>query len=320
MTLYDVFLFDGTLRPIWRCFLSLVLVLVAHEAANLAAGELQGLLPWIAAKYALYFLFELVALLGAFKIMTRVFERKPLGMVGLAFHPAWGKELCAGLGIGAIMMVLVGAAEGLLALTRFAWSPLPATSELAYGGGTFLILFISATNEELVFRGYPFQKLVESLGAAGAVALASVCFGLMHLGNPDRTLFSTLNTMLVGVPLSIAYLRTRALWMPVGIHFAWNYVQGFIFGLPVSGFRLPTTVLTPRVHGGAWLTGSAYGPEGGLLCTIVVVGAGLFLFLSPRIRMSGRMKELVYGPSPNTGATTELHISPERRPGEQGQG
>jgi len=158
------------------------------------------------------------------------------------------------------------------------------------------------------------------LGAAGAVALASVCFGLMHLGNPDHTLLSTINTMLVGVPLSIAYLRTRALWMPVGIHFAWNYMQGFVFGLPVSGFRLPAAILTPRAHGGAWLTGSAYGPEGGLLCTLVVVGTGLFLFLSPRIRMSGRMKELVYGPSPYAGATTELHISSDRGPGEEGPG
>jgi hypothetical protein len=320
MTLEDVFLTNRTLRPIWRCFLSIVLVLFAHAAANLAAGALQEVVPWIAAKYALYFLFELAALLGAFKIMTRIFERKPLGVVGLAFHPAWVRELCVGLGIGALMMALVGVAEALLAVTRFAPSPLTATSELAYGGGLFLILFISATNEELVFRGYPFQKLVESLGPTGAVALASVCFGLVHLGNPDHTLFSTINTMLVGVPLSIAYLRTRALWMPVGIHFAWNYVQGFVFGLPVSGFRFPATLLNPRVHGGEWLTGSAYGPEGGLLCTIVVVGAGIFLFLSPRVRMSGKMKELVYGPSPYTAATPELHISPERGPGEEGPG
>jgi len=309
MTVEDVFLSDGTLRPIWRCFLSVVLVFLAHEVAGVAAGALQGVMAGIAPSYALYFLFELVALLGAFKIMTRMFEGKPLGMVGLAFHPAWGKELCTGLGIGTIMMVSVGAAEGLLAFSRFARSPLAAWSEIAYGGGTFLILFLSATTEELVFRGYPFQKLVESLGAAGAVALASICFGLMHLGNPDHTLFSTLNTMLVGVALSIAYLRTRALWLPVGIHFAWNYMQGFVFGLPISGFRLPASVLTPHVHGGAWLTGSDYGPEGGLLCTIVVIGAGLFLFLSPRIRMSGRMKELVYGPAPDTGAPTELHIS-----------
>ena len=316
MSLANVFLADGTLRPIWRCFLSVVLVILAHEVASLAAGEVQGVTPWIAAKYALYFLFELAALLGAFEIMTRVFERKPLAVVGLAFHPAWVKELCAGLGLGGIMMGLVGVAEALLALTRFAPRPLAATSELAYGGGLFLILFISATNEELVFRGYPFQKLVEALGPTGAVALASVCFGLMHLGNPDHTLFSTVNTMLVGVPLSIAYLRTRALWMPVGIHLAWNYVQGFILGLPVSGFRLPVTLLNPRVHGGAWLTGATYGPEGGLLCTLVVVGAGLFLFLSPRIRMSGKMRELVYGPSPCT-AEPGLHISPERGPGEK---
>ena len=314
MILENVFLVDGTLRPIWRCFLSVVLVFVAEEVANLAAGELQGVVPWMAAKYALYFLFELAALLGAFKIMTRVFERKPLGMVGLAFHPAWTRELLVGLGIGSIMMLVVGAAEALLEVTRFAPSPLPATSELAYGGGFFLILFLAAANEELVFRGYPFQKLVDSLGPTVAVVLASVCFGLVHLGNPGHTLFSTINTMLVGVPLSIAYLRTRALWMPVGIHFAWNYVQGFIFGLPVSGFRLPASVLNPRGHGGAWLTGSAYGPEGGLLCTIVVVGAGLFLFLSPSIRMSGRMKELVYAPSPHT-AEPELHISPDRGPG-----
>ena len=133
---------------------------------TLRPESFRALCRGCAAKYALYFLLELVALLGAFKIMTRVFERKPLGMVGLAFHPAWGKELCTGLGIGAIMMVLVGAVEGMLALARFAWSPVPATSELAYGGATFLILFISATNEELVFRGYPFQKLVESLGAS----------------------------------------------------------------------------------------------------------------------------------------------------------
>ena len=318
MTLEDVFITDRALRPIWRCLLSVVLVFVAHEVANLAAGELQDAVPWLGAKYAVYFLFELAALLGVFKIMTRLFERKPLALVGLAFHPAWVKELCTGLIIGGIMMVLVGVAEVLLALARFTPSPLAVTSELAYGGGLFLILFISATNEELVFRGYPFQKLVESLGPAGAVALASVCFGLVHLGNPDHTLFSTVNTMLVGVPLSIAYLRTRALWIPVGIHFAWNYVQGFIFGLPVSGFRLPATVLNPRVHGGAWLTGSHYGPEGGLLCTIVVAGAGIFLFLSPRIRMSAKMRELVYGPSPWTAETPALHISPERGSGGQG--
>jgi hypothetical protein len=184
----------------------------------------------------------------------------------------------------------------------------------------FLVLFISATNEELIFRGYPFQRLVESLGPAGAVAVSSACFGLAHLGNSHHTWISTINTMLVGIPLSIAYLRTRSLWMPVGMHFTWNYVQGFVFGLPVSGFAFPTTLLNAQVHGGDWLTGSAYGPEGGLLCTIVALGAGIFLFLSPRIRISERMKELVFGSSLDAAANAAVHISPGPNPGEDGPG
>jgi membrane protease YdiL (CAAX protease family) len=318
MKLDDIFLLDGNLRPVWRFFLSLVLVFLAYALAYLLAGELRYLIPRSDAWYGSFFLFQLFAFLGSFKIMTRVFERKPLGVVGLAFHPYWVKEMCVGLAIGGIMMVSVGGTEALLALARFHRNSLPASAELAYGSGLFLVLLISATNEELVFRGYPFQKLVESLGPPGAVAVGSACFGLAHLANSHHTWISTLNTMLVGIPLSIAYLRTRSLWMPVGIHFAWNYVQGFIFGLPVSGFRFPTTLLNAQVHGGNWLTGSAYGPEGGLLCTIVVLGAGTFLFLSPRIRMSGRMRELVYGPSPYAAAHAALHISPRPDPGEEG--
>jgi hypothetical protein len=229
------------------------------------------------------------------------------------------KELCVGLGIGGIMMVLVGGAEGLLPLARFARNPLPASAELAYGSGLFLVLSISATNEELAFRGYPFQKLVESLGPPGAVAVSSACFGLVHLGNPHHTWISTVNTMLIGIPLSLAYLRTRSLWMPVGMHFTWNYVQGFVFGLPVSGFTFPHSLLKVRVHDAAWLTGSDYGPEGGVLSTVVIVGAGICLFLSRRIKMSERMRELVFGPSLDAAANAVVHISPGPDPGEEGR-
>jgi hypothetical protein len=124
--------------------------------------------------------------------------------------------------------------------------------------------------------------------------------------------------MLVGIPFSIAYLRTRSLWMPVGMHFTWNYVQGFVFGLPVSGYTFSSCLLKVRVHGAAWLTGSEYGPEGGLLSTVAFVGAGICLFLSARIRISERMKELVFGPSLDAAANAAVHISPEPDPGEEG--
>jgi hypothetical protein len=282
------------------------------------AGEVRELIPQAWAWYGSFFPFQLLALLGSFKVMTRVFEQKPLGVVGLAFHPDWVKELCVGLGIGGIMMVSVGGAEGLLALARFARNPLPASAELAYGGGLLLVLLISATNEELAFRGYPFQKLVESLGPLGAVAVSSACFGLAHLGNPHHTWISTANTMLIGIPFSIAYLRTRSLWMPVGMHFTWNYVQGFVFGLPVSGYTFPHSLLKVQVRDATWLTGSGYGPEGGLLSTVAIGGAGICLFLSPRIKMSERMRELVFGPSLDAAADAAVHISPGPDPGEEG--
>src|SRR5208337_181905 len=126
----------------------------------------------------------------------------------------------------------------------------------------------------------------------------------------------TLNTALVGIPLCVAYLRTRALWMPVGIHFTWNYIQGFVFGLPVSGHTFSPSLLKVQIHGAAWLTGSAYGPEGGLLSTVAIVGAGIFLFFSSRIRISEKMKELVFGPSPGAAASAAVYISPGPDPGE----
>jgi membrane protease YdiL (CAAX protease family) len=317
MTVEDFFLLDGNLRPLWRFFLSVVLVFLAYSLAYLLALELRYFIPRAGAWYGFFFLFELLALLGSFKVMTRLFEHKPLGVVGLAFHPCWVKELCVGLGIGGIMMVSLGGAEALLGLARFARNTLPARDELAYGSWLFLILLIAATNEELIFRGYPFQKLVESLGPPGAVAVSSACFGLAHLGNSHHTWISTLNTMLVGIPLSIAYLRTRSLWMPVGVHFTWNYVQGFVFGLPVSGYTFSSSLLKVQVHGAAWLTGSEYGPEGGLLSTMVVVGAGIYFF-SARIRMSERMRELVLGPSQDAATNAAIPVSPGPDPGEDG--
>jgi hypothetical protein len=317
MMLERLFLLDGNLRPIWRFFLSLVLVFLAYSVAYLLAEEVRDLIPRVGLWYGFFFLTLLLGLLGSFKVMTRVFEQKPLAVVGLAFHPYWVKELCMGLGIGGIMIVAVGGGEALLGLARFARNPLPARAEFAYGSGLALVLIIAATNEELVFRGYPFQKLVESLGPVGAVAAGSAFFGLAHLGNSHHTWLSTVNTTLVGIPLSIAYLRTRSLWMPVGMHFAWNYVQGFVFGFPVSGFTFSPSLLKVQVHGAAWLTGSDYGPEGGVISSLAIVGAGICLFLSSRIRMSERMRELVFGVSLDT-ANAAVHISPGPDPGEDG--
>jgi hypothetical protein len=242
--------------------------------------------------------------------------------VGLALHSRWGRELGLGIILGAAMILTVAALEGMLRLAHFgvnSFSPGHALSAVAFYGVT---LTLAATNEEVVFRGYPFQRLVEAVTPAGGIAVTSALFGLAHLGNAHHTWFSTVNTALVGVPLAIAYLRTRSLWMPVGIHFSWNFVLGFVIGLPVSGFAFPESLLKAQVQGAAWITGADYGPEGGVLATFAILGATIYLLLSKRIYVSDEMRELVMGPPVGTRfpPTTEAPVAPQLTEGSAPEG
>jgi hypothetical protein len=157
------------------------------------------------------------------------------------------------------------------------------------------MLMAAAADEELIFRGYPFQRLVEVAGPLPAVVAFAALFGAAHLGNPFQNWISTLNTALVGVLLAICYLRTRALWLPLGIHFAWNFVQGYVLGMPVSGVAFPHGILRAEIDGPFWLTGGAYGPEGSILCLGVIAAGTAYFFVSRRIDATSEMQALGLG-------------------------
>ena len=95
-------------------------------------------------------------------------------------------------------------------------------------------------------------------------------FAAMHLVNTNASAASTLVTILAGWLFSIAYLRTRALWLPWGLHFAWNASMGILFGLPVSGLTIFNPVITTNAVGPKWLTGGGYGPEGSAVAVFVL--------------------------------------------------
>jgi membrane protease YdiL (CAAX protease family) len=304
MKMERVFLAEGKIRAIWRFLLSVPTVLLAMLIAQKAGGFVAGGLHQVGWGRVIWpSLFTLAALLAGYKLLTLALDRRPLGSVGLAFCGRWPAELGLGLSVGALMIAAVAGLERLLGLAQFSLNSAPPERFVAWGAGTLGMLFVAATNEELVFRGYPFQRLAESLGAVAAVALFAGLFGLAHLGNPSRTWISTLNTMLVGIPLSIGYLRSRSLWLPVGLHFGWNFLQGFGLGLPVSGIGLPFSALKATVSGNELLTGGSYGPEGGLLTTGVIAAATVYLSLSKRIYISQEMRALVFGPGPSEGTS-----------------
>lgn len=294
-----IFIANGRLRPAWRFSLSLPGVFVALSAAQIALEMVPQSLKSRIPPTQIFFLQSLLlllALLGVFKILTTFLDRRPLRSVGLAFHSRWGRELGLGVVIGAALILTVAALERVLRLAHFGVNSLPPTQAVSAGAFYGVTLAIAATIEELIFRGYPFQRLAEAITPAGGIAVTSVFFGLAHLGNAHHTWFSTVNTALVGVPLAVAYLRTRSLWMPVGIHFSWNFVLGFVIGLPVSGFAFPESLLKAQVQGGAWITGAAYGPEGGALATFVILGATIYLLLSKRLSVSEEMSKLIAEP------------------------
>lgn len=265
--------------------------------AYLAVGIILGMAFGVFHRQPKHLLFwanclMLLALLAIFKILTSLFEEKPLSSIGLAFCGRWKTELSIGLSLGVAMILVVAALEWGLGLARFSRNSISAEQVLAAGAYYFLLFAVAAVNEEIIFRGYPFQRLVESIGPAGAVAILSICFGLVHLENPSHTWLSTLNTVAIGISLSVAYLRTRALWLPISLHFAWNFVLGYGLGLPVSGILFSKTLLQASVNGPVWLTGGNYGPEGSGLAAGVILAATIYLLFSRSIYISEEIRGL----------------------------
>jgi len=136
-----------------------------------------------------------------------------------------------------------------------------------------------------MFRGYPFQRLEEAIGAAGSISIFSLLFGAVHLTNPGASPLGLINTVAIGVVLAIAYLRTRALWLPWGIHFGWNVSLGLVLGLPVSGLRVFNVILHTTVKGPAWFTGGVYGIEASLPVAVAILAGMLLVSKWPVARL-----------------------------------
>ena len=133
--------------------------------------------------------------------------------------------------------------------------------------------------EEVVFRGVLFRIVEESLGTWIALLLTSALFGFAHMANPNATLFSSLAIALeAGVLLGAAYVLTRRLWLAVGIHFAWNFTQGGIFGVRVSGFTMDG-LLESTLSGPTLLSGGEFGVEASIFALVLGVGTGAWFLV-----------------------------------------
>jgi len=211
-------------------------------------------------------------------IARRLLDRRSFRSLGLELGPRWIRDLLVGFAIPVPLFALVYLFESLMGWLEFqswGWADggLAAT---AVGLLLTLLAFVAVGfYEELLFRGYYLQNLKDGTNVAVAVLVTSAVFGLAHLGNFHASLNSTLGIFTAGLFLAYAWIRTRALWLPIGIHIGWNFLQGPVFGFEVSGYTTPSLV-QHSVSGPVLITGGDFGPEAGLvILPTMAIGIGL---------------------------------------------
>jgi len=260
----------GKLKPGWAFLFSIFLGALAFLVAGNIASEAAGDHPF--RRELIFRGLWAVLLLGIFIWLLTVgdhIEERRIAAQGLPRVKGWLKQFVIGTVLGLILVALAIAPIYIWGHFRYkilwTWHFLPNLVAV------LLTLLVGALAEELMFRGFPFQHLEKGIGTVPAVVVLSVIYAVLHLVNPAANAWGIANSFLIGVLLTVAYLRTKALWLPWGIHFGWNATLGLLFGLQVSGIRSFDLWIYTQAYGPKWLTGDLYGIEAAATGTVAIL-------------------------------------------------
>ena len=261
-----VFVGAGGLRLGWSIALYWVMFGVIAAVENWLADSLQLGKLW---SQMFGELGALVAAVIPAVVMARI-ERRPWGDYGLPLRQAFSKLFWVGvvwgfLGITLLLEILHG-----LHAFDFGRVVLHGMTIARYGifwGAVFLLVGLV---EEFAFRGYTLFTLARGLGFWPAAALLSIGFGAIHLNNRGEAWTGALAAGLIGFFFCLTLRRTGSLWFAVGFHAAWDWGESFFYSVPDSGVMSPGHLLSSSFRGSRWITGGSVGPEGSLLCFVVI--------------------------------------------------
>ncbi len=247
-------------------------------------------------------LFTITLIAGIYVIGYSIIKRESiLDHLGLKWdhYPIW--NLLAGFAISTMAMTGIFLIEwlvGAIRITGVIANPVNTVEgqELSLITGLSMVVFL-ASLEELLSRSMFLGRLLLVLRDRRwlAIVIAAALSGLNHTANPHASVISVIGNTLIGLMAAIAFVGSRRIWLPIGLHVAWNYVQGFIFGFPISGTQIVGIVNQQHV-GPELLTGGAYGPEAGLVGMIFgfVRIALVIAWLTWVSKRQGTLKKLDY--------------------------
>ena len=253
--------------PVWKWVLlliaSFVLALIQYAGAQIAGDAVQAdWLKWLVS------IGVSVLMIVLYALFVRWFEKHPAKDIPLLRLAA---DTGKGLAIGAIFMLVVTLVMMAFGLYRITGAG--TENPLSLVSAFFLFLYV-AVGEEILFRGILFRWIDEKWGFIAALIVSALLFGFMHYGQPGATWWSSLAIAIeAGLLLGAAYKYSGTLWLPIGIHWAWNFVQGNVFGFEVSGGDAGTALLQATVNGPDILTGGKFGAEASVIT--VVLGLAL---------------------------------------------
>jgi membrane protease YdiL (CAAX protease family) len=277
---------EPRLRAGWRLILQTIMMAVIFIGIILSPYHL--LAPPSGSNFDLVLQFTLLVVITLTVYIARRFlDRRTFESLGFTIDRHALIDVFAGIGITFVIMGLIYLAEtalGWLTFDSFAWE-VDSIGTVINGILMFLAInILVGWNEELIFRGYQLQTLASGLNLFWAVLISSAVFGVLHLVTPNATWVSAILISLIALSLAYGYVRTKQLWLPIGLHIGWNFFEGVVFGFPVSGQDI-YRVIRHHVTGPELWTGGAFGPEAGLIVLpTLVVGTALIYAYTRYVR------------------------------------
>lgn len=273
---------ERRLRLGWRLALQLIWMVALLGIFGLPLEVLTRLLPGFSLQVILLgsTIIAFLAITISVYLARRSLDRRSFASLGLGGGKQGLRDILAGIGISGLLMGFVYLFEwavGWLHFEGFAWQTQSWGWVLGGLLGSAFVFILVGWYEELYFRGYLLQNLSDGLNLAWGVSLSAAIFAIGHAANPNLTWEALLGLFASGLFLAYGYLRTRQLWLPIGLHIGWNFFEGSVFGFQVSGvsyFRL----IEQNGLGPSLVTGGAFGPEAGLvILPAMLLGAGLIV-------------------------------------------